>query len=77
MSGWIRAVNGHPCPAAVSYPDLFRRMKELRPETPVLLVTGRLMVDGLVAAENASCLVAGIFRKPFDIAALIEKITTF
>ena len=54
--------------------DVLRRMKKRRPETPVFLITGWLLINELIATENASALVAGIFWKPFSVGELLEAI---
>ncbi len=56
--------------------DVLRRIKELKPETPVFLITGWMLIDQLIAAENAASLVSGLFKKPFHVERLIEKIAT-
>jgi len=56
--------------------DVLRKLKEIRPETAVILITGRPFIEQFIEEENASSLVAGFLKKPFQMEKLIEKIET-
>ena len=56
--------------------DVLKKMKKLRPEVAVILITGQSLIEKLIQEENASSLLAGFLNKPFYAESLIEKIET-
>jgi DNA-binding response OmpR family regulator len=57
--------------------DLLLRVKEMRTETPVFIISGRPSMDKILLEHNVLHLVSAVIQKPFNIDALLAKIRDF
>lgn len=55
--------------------ELLKMVKNKNPRCAVFIMSGTLDIDTLSADENVVRLVASIISKPFDIEALLQKIS--
>lgn len=56
--------------------DILRKIKKLRPETAVILITANPLIEQLIEDKDVSSLPAGILKKPFYVDTLLEKMKT-
>ncbi|MEW5895839.1 MAG: response regulator [Candidatus Omnitrophota bacterium] len=54
--------------------DVLKAIKHKNPETRIFMISGRPFIEQILEQEKVSGLIEGVFKKPFDINALIEKI---
>ena len=54
--------------------DLLKMTKAMNPKCSVFIISGMLNIDELHNNKINANLIAGIFSKPFDIEALLQKI---
>ena len=56
--------------------DILIKMKGLRPETAVILITAHPYIEQFIDHENVSALLSGFLKKPFSVNTLLDKIKT-
>lgn len=57
--------------------DLLRSLKKRSPQSAVLIISGRPLIEEILKKENVSHLVAAVVNKPFDIKILLQSIKRF
>ncbi len=56
--------------------DILIKMKEIHPETSVILITAHPFIEKFIKDENVSALLACFLKKPFSVGLLLDKIKT-
>ncbi len=56
--------------------DVLKKMKEIHPETAVILITAHPYIEQFIKDENVSAMLSGFFKKPFSVNTLLDKIKT-
>ncbi|MDD4899612.1 MAG: response regulator [Candidatus Omnitrophica bacterium] len=54
--------------------DLLKKIKFKDPESKVFIISGRPAIEKLLEEEKVNELVSAVFKKPFDIETLLQRI---
>jgi DNA-binding NtrC family response regulator len=54
--------------------DLLKMAKEVNPQCSVFIISGMLNIEEVCSKEKNAGLITGIFSKPFNVEALMQRI---